>query len=198
VIALAILVVMIGVITPQFLRYLNHVRGTRAASDADAITQTIQTISMEELVENKTHDRLNHALASVHYEAVTNYFPEVAQDSPTSAKDRIQTIYEAMSGSDPGYQYAYICLIEDNIVVKARYKNLDTQKIYCWEKGSAWREYTASDFRQDKTDYRYKNISNWASALAAGVPGLNSLDIWWNGLSPNKYDMTSINNTTFQ
>jgi prepilin-type N-terminal cleavage/methylation domain-containing protein len=197
VIAIAILVVLIGLLAPHFLRYLNRVQETRASSDADAIMQMVQTVAMEELIENKTHDQLNNALPSVHYEAVTNYFPEVAQNSASSAKDRIQAIHAALSDSDPGYQYAFICLIEDNIVVKARYKNLDTRQIYCWEQGSEWREYTAADFENDRNTYKYKDISNWGSALAAGVPGLKSLKIWWNGLNPDNYSsgMAFINET---
>jgi prepilin-type N-terminal cleavage/methylation domain-containing protein len=195
VVAIAILVVLIGLLAPQFMRYLDRTRKARDISNADAMMQTIQVISMEELVANKTHDRKNKELPSVHYEAVTNYLPEVASDSSTSAKDRIQEIYTALSGTDPVCNYAFICLIEDNIIVKARYKNMDTKKIYCWEEGSEWREYTAADFENDRKTYKYKDISNWGSALAAGVPGLNSLAIWWNGLDPTKYSsqMKSIN-----
>jgi hypothetical protein len=62
---------------------------------------------------------------------------------------------------------------------------MDTKKIYCWEEGSDWREYTASDFENEKKSNR--KITNWGTALAAGVPNLNSLDIWWNGLNPKDY-----------
>jgi hypothetical protein len=71
---------------------------------------------------------------------------------------------------------------------------MDTKKIYCWEEGSDWREYTASDFNEEKRNN--SKIKDWGMALAAEVPGLNSLDIWWNGLDPaGKYSsqMKSIN-----
>jgi prepilin-type N-terminal cleavage/methylation domain-containing protein len=191
VIAVAVLVILIGMIAPQFMRYLDRTRKARDISNADVMMQTIQVISMEELVANKTHDRNNKELPSAHYEAVTNYLSDVGKDSASSAKDRIQEIHNALAATNPGCNYAFICLIKDNIIVKARYKNIDTKKIYCWEDGSDWREYTASDFNAEKSS----KITNWGMALAAEVPGLNSLEIWWNGLNPKDYpsQMKSIN-----
>jgi prepilin-type N-terminal cleavage/methylation domain-containing protein len=180
-IAIAILVVLIGMLAPQFMRHLNQARIARDLADADSIMQSVQLVTIDEVVDNKTHDRLGKELPSRHYEAITNYYTKVADDTNTSAKDRIQAIYKAVSVKNPSYKYAFICLIDDNRILRARYKNLDTKRIYCWEEGSDWREYTDSDLANDKKQYGSSCV--WSTAAAVGISGVNPLQIWWNGLN---------------
>jgi prepilin-type N-terminal cleavage/methylation domain-containing protein len=173
IIAIAVLVILLALLAPQFMRYLDKARQARATADADNIMQTIQVLAIDELVANKTVDSKGNKLADLHYEAVTNVEGVTVPDDPKYAKDRIREIYNAVNASPPGYEYAFICCIEYNEIVIARFKDLQTSKVYTWEPDSGWSE--------------YKNTSGTAKYWYQDVmirTKMGNDKVYWNGQSP--------------
>jgi prepilin-type N-terminal cleavage/methylation domain-containing protein len=174
IIAIAVLVILLGLLAPQFMHYLDKARQARAMQNADNIMQTIQGLSIDELVANKTVDSRGNALADLHYEAVTNVEGvTVPDDTATYAKDRIREIYNAVNASPPGYEYAFICCVEYNEIVLARFKDLQTLKVYTWEPDSGWSVYNNTSGTKK---YWYQDVMTRTK--------MGSAKVYWNGQPP--------------
>lgn len=127
IIVIAIMAVLIGILTPMYLRYVKKSEDSVAFTNADNFKKVVET-SMVSASEGSLGGTALHDVStfSVQYLSST----AAAPDSDEESHNLIADIYNNFNPK--GHNFEAIAIIRDYCVIQVSYKDLKTNRVYVY------------------------------------------------------------------